>query len=814
MYKPLLLLLTVLISLQAYAATISGTITQKNGTVLPFSSVLVKGTTEGVSANGKGQYHLNLLPGEYLLVCQYIGYRSQEKKIRVGRADQVVDFELEPQQYNLNEVVVTSGGEDPSYAIIRKAIATREEHRREIKSFQCEVYLKGQLQMRDYPNRVMGKKVDFNDGDTSKRKMVFLSEVVARYSVSDKGQEKIEVTSSKVSGRSNSFGFSDPQIVSLYDNHIAVGEELNPRGFLSPIAAGALNFYRYKLEGSFYENDKLINRIRVIPRREYEPVFSGYINIVEDEWRIQSVDLYLLKKQQMQLLDTVRLQQLYVPYKNLWVIKNQVIYPSGKILGFDFFGNFVQVYDKFDMNPTFPQKFFDHVTYKFNDSATKKTMAYWDSIRPVPLLTEEVRDYRKKDSLEQLRQDPRYLDSLDRKRNKFQPLGMLLGGQTFSYSQKKISWGYSSPLSGLGYNTVEGAVITVTGHYRKRYEGRRVLSMNPELRYGITNRHFNPSLSVTHQYGKKYLQSLSFGGGRKVFQFNNAEPLPEAWNTPYTLLRQQNYLKIYEAEHLHIGYSAGIGNGVNASFGFQYQNRHPLDNLPDIASWNKYPTRQITPNYPTEILAAQMQPNVSSVFTAGITWRPGSDYIEMPDRKINIGSRYPVITASISQGIRGLFGSDADFTRWRISISDDIDMKLAGKFNYSLGFGGFLSASKVFLPDYQHYLGNQLAAARNNLTTFQLAPYYRYSNTARFNMAAHGEYHLNGLLSNKIPGFRKLNCFFVVGAHALHIDKGLQYAETSFGIENIFKILRVDFVQGFESTGGRPSGFRVGIRLN
>lgn len=813
MSKPLLLLFIAIISLQANAATISGTITQKDGTVLPFSSILVKGTTQGVSANGKGQYQLQLNPGEYTLVCQYIGYQSKEKKIQVGRTDIVVDFELEPQQYSLNEVVVKNTGEDPAYAIIRKAIETREEHRKELKSFQCEVYLKGQLQMRDYPDRILGKKVDFNDGDTSKRKMVFLSEAVARYSVSADGKEKIEVTSSKVSGRSNSFGFSDPQIVSFYNNNIEVGEELNPRGFISPIASGALNYYKYKLEGSFYENNRLINRIKVTPRREYEPLFSGYINIIEDEWRIQGVDLYLLKKQQMQLLDTVRLQQLYVPYKNTWVIKNQVIYPSGKILGFDFFGNFVQVYDKFDMQPVFSKKFFDHVTYKYNDSATKKSMAYWDSIRPLPLLQEEVKDYRKKDSLEQLRNDPHYLDSVDRKRNRFQPGSLLFGGQNFGYTAKKINWGYTSAASGLKYNTVEGAVVELKGYYSKRYEGRKALFINPEFRYGITNTHFNPSLTATYQFGKKYIQTFSIGGGRKVFQYNNADPVNDTWNSFHTLMRQENYLKIYEAYHLRLIYGTGIGNGLNMSLGFQYQDRHPLDNLPDIASWNKHPKQAITPNYPSDVLAAQMQANKSSVLTATLTWRPGADYIEMPDRKINIGSKYPVITASISQGIRGLLGSDADFTRWRISVNDDIDMKLAGKFNYTIGFGGFLNTNKVFLPDYQQYLGNQMFVITHNLSSFLLMPYYKYSNISRFNIAAHGEYHLNGLLSNKIPLFKKLNCFFVVGAHALHIDNGLQYAEASFGIENIFKVLRIDFVQGFESTGGRPSGFRLGVPI-
>ncbi len=815
MRKLFLFLLSLVAAMAVEAATISGTIKEKNGNFLAFSSILVKGTTQGVSANSKGVYAISLEPGEYVLVCQYIGHKTLEKKIRVSKSDIQLDFELEQQQYNLKDVVVQSGGEDPAYAIIRKAIEKREEHLKEIKAFQCEVYLKGQIQLRNFPNTFFGRKIDFEDGDSSKRKMIFLSESIARYSVEEPRKQKIEVLSTKVSGRSNSFGFSDPQIISFYENNISVGENLNPRGYVSPIASGALNFYKYKFEGTFYENGKEISRIKIIPRRKYEPVFSGYIHIIENEWRIQSVDLVLYKEQQMQLLDTLKIQQIYVPSGNVWVIKNQVIYPSGIFLGFDFFGSFVQVYDKFDMNPKFKPKFFDHTLLKFLDSSNKKPMAYWDSIRPLPLLTEEVRDYRKKDSLEQARKDPRYLDSLDRKRNKFRLSGLLFTGQNFSKRSKRANIHIAALLSTLNDNTVEGGAVNFTASYRRRLdstlEGRKSFFINPEIRYGFANKHLNPSVTVGYNFGKKYIHSLSFSGGRKVYEFNNAGSISERINSISTLYYKANYLKIYEADYFRMGYGTGLGNGFSINTAFQFQNRMPMANLADPVNWRNPKNREFTANYPVELTNTQMVPNKASTVTVGLTWLPGADYIEFPDRKVNIGSDYPTITASVTKGFKGLFGSDVDYTKWRISINDDLDLKLAGTFKYRFTFGGFFDASKVFIPDYQHYLGNQTLFASQELNSFQLAPYYKYSNTAKFQGTAHVEYHLNGLLSNKIPGFKKLNWFFVGGANALHINKGANYYEFFGGIENILKVVRIDFVQGFEEGGGRPSGFRLTI---
>jgi hypothetical protein len=392
-----------------------------------------------------------------------------EKKITHSKDNKVIDFVLNPLQYRLAQVEVTSKGEDPAYAIIRKAIASRKQHLQELNSYQCEVYVKGQLQLRKYPKRLFGQKVDFEDGDSSQRKMIYLSESVTRLSVDSNGKSKVEVISTKVSGSSSGFGFNTPQKISFYNNNIQIGEGLNPRGFISPLSGSALSYYRYRFEGTFFENGIEINRIKVTPKRAYEPLFTGYITITEGDWYIHSADLFLLKKQQMQLLDTLRITQQFVPARSTWVIKNQVLYPSGKVLGFDFFGNFLEVYDQFNLAPRFEKKFFNNTVIKFYDSSNKKSAAYWDSIRPVPLMVEEVKDYSKKDSLEQVKKQPAYLDSIDKKRNRFTLGNLLLSGKTFSRQKTKESLSIDPLFTSFDYNTVEGVVFKYSPSYSKAW---------------------------------------------------------------------------------------------------------------------------------------------------------------------------------------------------------------------------------------------------------------------------------------------------------------------------------------------------------
>ena len=71
-----------LFSLDGFSTEVSGTIRSAiNNDPLPFSSVLVKGSTKGASANNNGFYTISLDPGNYVLVFQYIGYQTVEQKI-------------------------------------------------------------------------------------------------------------------------------------------------------------------------------------------------------------------------------------------------------------------------------------------------------------------------------------------------------------------------------------------------------------------------------------------------------------------------------------------------------------------------------------------------------------------------------------------------------------------------------------------------------------------------------------------------------------------------------------------------------------
>ncbi len=804
----------------SFSQRVSGLVTDKEGKPVAYASVFIKGTSKGTNANAEGRYFIDLSPGEYTLVCQHINYKKEEKVVVCGLDDITLNFVLQPQEIILTEVIIKAG-EDPAYEIIRNTIKKRKYHQEQLNKFQCEVYTKGQLRIRDYPDRIFGRKIDFLDGDSSKQKILYLSETISLYSVDKPDKERIEVISSKVSGDRDAYGLSAPRFFSFYDNNIFIGNDLNPvnnlnpRGFISPIADNALYYYRYKYEGEFEEDGRTVSRIQVIPRRRYEPLFKGYINIVEDEWRIHSVQLNLTKESQMQFIDSLLVEQLYRPYKDdIWVISSQVLYPEVKILGIDAHGSFVNIYTNFETDVYFSKKHFDQTLLKYFKGSNQKTQDYWESARPIPLQEDEKLDYQVKDSLEHMRGDPRYLDSLEKIRNKVNLFGAMMFEQNFVTTKKRTSLSFRPITEQIGFTPAEGLVVNTGIVWTKRLDksaySRRSISFAPVLRYGFANKHFNPHLTVRYEYGKRNAQSIAISGGKRVFQFNNYSPIGPRGNTLSCLLGKENRMKTYEAYYFRGSFVQSIGGGFTWTAAFQYQDRLPIDNVTNY-SWFKRDL-EYTPNYPNEIVNDNITRHKVFMTLLRLNWQPGIRYVELPEQRINMGSKYPVFSLEFVQGHNGFLGSDADFSKWKFSIKDDINLRLKGQFSYRLGVGGFFNNRHVQLPDYQHFNGNISSFATERLNSFQLLPLYQFSNTAKFYSLLHAEHNFNGLLTNKVPGLKKLNLYLVLGANAFYIDRNTNYFEYFFGFDNILKQFRVDFVQSYQNGKRWMFDFRIGFR--
>jgi hypothetical protein len=199
------------------------------------------------------------------------------------------------------------------------------------------------------------------------------------------------------------------------------------------------------------------------------------------------------------------------------------------------------------------------------------------------------------------------------------------------------------------------------------------------------------------------------------------------------------------------------------------------------------------------------------IAAADLQFKPGQRYIEFPDNKIAIGSKYPTLSLSYRKGIPDIFGSDVDYDKWQFSVWDNLNLKLRGEFKYRFSIGGFFNTRKLFIQDYQHFNGNQTFYASPYLNSFQIAPYYANSTTAAFYAVGHVEHHFNGMITNKIPLLRNLQWNLVAGSNAFYVNRNNNYVELFGGLENILKIFRVDVVASYLNGKTGQVGVRIGL---
>lgn len=804
----------------SFAGKISGVITDDKGNPLPYANISIKGTSRGTTANSSGKYSITLNPGEYTLVCQYVGYGRSEKTVTIGAEDKIVDFRLSIQALTLGEVIVKKG-EDPAYEIIRQAIKKRDYYNNQVDSFSVNVYIKGLLRSGGLPKRAFGIKLDRDDDDgldSLGKGILFLSESVTRVDYAKPGKIKLHVISSRESG--GGYGLSFPFFINFYQNNVSVFDNnLNPRGFISPIAEGALNYYKYRYEGSFVEDGVMINTIKVIPRRKNEPLFTGTIQIAEDSWRIYSIDLVTTRDNQLELLDTLHITQLHAPVnESVWKTKNQLLSFAFGQFGFHITGNFVNVYSDYNIDPGFEKKHFGRTIMKYDTAFNKKDSTYWNNTRPVALENDEKRDFVFKDSLTKARRDTvrtkAYLDSLRKHQKPVSVKGILWSGQSYNFYGKKttVSWRLQPLASQLEYNTVEGISLKVkqTFNYSKQ-KGKTNYQLDWLTRYGFSNTHLNSYGELTISPKKYWFRNLYYkvSGGKRLSQFNQDNPINSLTNSVYTLFWKKNYIKLYENWFGRFEYNNKLESGLRINMHLTYENRLPVENTTDFSFFHKGDS--ILPNHPYELAGIPFNHHQALVTGIKLSWQPGQHYIEFPNRKEPIGSNAPVLTFEYTKGIHKLLGSDVDYDKWQFSVADNNNFKMGGEFKYRIGAGGFLNSKNVAIPDLRHFNGNQTFYNIKYLNSFQLAPYYRYSNAEKFYAFGHAEHHFNGLLTNKIPVLNKLKWNLVIGGNAFYVNTRNYYAEAFAGLENVLKIFRVDFVNAYQPGLGNKFGVRIGF---
>ena len=802
--KPTFTLLITIFTFFQLSAQIQGTITNSKNKPIPSVSIYFENTYNGTTSNDQGLYELDIpSKGKHTLVFQYLGYETIKKKIDINNNLIKLDIHLKEENIQLNEVTINSK-ENPANRIIRNAIDNRKENLNKVKFYTSDFYSKGIFRIKNAPKKIFGQEVgDLGGGlDSTRSGVVYLSETVSKISFKQPNLFKEKIIASKVSGNSNGFSYNKASEVdfNFYKNTIDIDNKV-----ISPIATYAFNYYKYKLIGSFYEGEHLINKIEVTPKRRTDNAFTGTIYIVEDDWAIYGLDLTVSGKQMGQpMIDKLNLKQnySYSEETSFWPILSQQIYFKFGMLGINVDGQFTTAYSNYNFNPNFKEKEFNNEILSFVENSNKKDSVFWSSTRPVILTAEETSDYKIKDSIQILKKTKKYLDSIDRKNNKFKIAAILLG-YSYRNSHKKSYLNFSSILLGTSFNTVQGWAPTLKGsYYISNKDKGSSLSISSKLNYGLSEKKLRAEGRISYLFNSISKPYLTISGGQKITQFNEQEPISSLLNSVSTLFFENNFAKFYDKTFATISFSNEIVNGIRVSGSLGYEKRNPLINNTDYVLRNDKKKIYSSNDPLNESNNAIPSFEEHTVGTLGLatTIRFDQKYISHPNRKINTySSKYPTLNLFYNQNF-GSSKSSYKFSEIAAQIKQSFNIDNKGRFNYNMKAGTFFNADDISFVDYKHFNGNQthVNTSYTYTNSFNLMPYYNFSTNKSY-AELHAEHNFKGYLLNKIPLINKLGFELVVGANSLITKDKKPYSEFSIGLNNIgigkLRFLRLDYVK-------------------
>ena len=139
---------------QTDAQVLKGKILDKSGLPVQYATVYIQELKQGTTSNTRGDYEIRLLPGNYMVIFQSLGYEPVFESINISDTVLVRNITLPEQIYEIPEVRISPSGEDPALSIMRKVIGLAPYYLNYINYYKAEVYLKGNLLIKRIPKLI------------------------------------------------------------------------------------------------------------------------------------------------------------------------------------------------------------------------------------------------------------------------------------------------------------------------------------------------------------------------------------------------------------------------------------------------------------------------------------------------------------------------------------------------------------------------------------------------------------------------------------------------------------------------------------
>lgn len=785
--KRRLTLFFILFSLCLKAQIISGFVRNEAGAIIPFASVFLLNSSKGTLSNSKGYYQIKINNESDTLLFSAIGFN--EKKIVIKEISSTnLDVKLS-QEVNKVSTVVIKNDENFALEIIKKVIKNKSKYASSIKSFKAKSYVKVSLEEEnpfepkkknklnfiehystirfEYPNKWMVEKLGVKDLLKKEKEKKTLNFRIGRPSMRVKKREIINpyIFFSNISD--GNFNF--------YTNTISI-PVLGETPLISPIGNMALISYNYQYDGSFYEKEQLVHKIKVIPRRRNDALFTGIIYINDKHFNIAALELSL-PSSALHHLKSFKIYQNYIKYDSVYVLDRQEFFYKVNKSKSNLHGSVYNKFTNYEINIEHPKNTFSNLVRITLDSAYTRDTAYWNKVRTIPLKKEEKEFVHIADSIAAFEKSPDYLNRLDSINNRITILDILLRGIDHYNRKKGIKWIIDPLLTQMRFAGVGGYRHAIGGNIIKTFKNNNELDVYAKADYGFENKDLLINGRISFMYLPKRFAQFRIAGGSKYQMLTYDQNIA-------AIFSRSNYVR---NDFLEIGHEHELINGLDLSIILKYMQRNSIDDL-NTAGWSD------------DLFGDDNVPRTFESYNefnlkANIAYTPFLKYAIESNKKVIIGSKWPMFHLKWQQGIPGVFSSKINFQQLKIGVTQNIKWNVFGTGNYALWAGKYLQNKIIEYPNMTFFRGTDKYFFSHPIRTFQLL-----GNTLtaldEF-VEFHYIHHFNGMLIKKIPLIHKSRLETVAGGGILFINDGnFKYSELYSGLEFPFRLWDTKFKIG------------------
>lgn len=760
-----------------------------------FASVYFARSPLGKTTDSAGRFSfvINNFKDDTLKVS-FIGFEIYQ--LPISRLQNNQDLNIQLERGTAKGEVVIKAKWNRGLFLWKKIMSKKKQYNRyDLNNFSYEAYNKLEIDIKNF-NADKAKKnfilknfsFIFDNMDSTSEAAPFLPAYLIE-SLSDYAYQKNpkkfyeNIKASQTKGFNNE-SFSKllgvmNQNVSIYSNFVNVMD----KDFISPFNDNADAYYIFTVPDTQVVNGGKQYHFVFRPKRPGQNTFEGDAWVTEKTFQIRRISMYLGKDANINFIDRISVFQEYLPLNDSVIFLNRdKFFADFRVLGknsLTLIGRKTTSYKDILINN-------DSLTTAFKDqrieelvktekAVVKNSDSAWANLRHDSLSKNEKAIYTTIDKLMEMPKFKKLQTNLKFLFGGYRNVGKFEIGPWFNW---------------ISADTIQGTRFRFDlGTNKKLFKD---VYLHGYLAYGLRDRRFKGQAEaywLIKRAPNRMRLHVSYqndidNGISQVGEVSQDNIFSLAIRKP------RNYRKFINVKDIRLDAFSDLGKGFSAELFVSHRQYTPLLNLPPLSSFT----------------VSSGTPLTNFEVALKLRFAYLEKFLETDYNRYSLGTKYPIVEAMFSKGFAGVFNSAYNYTKYSLLIKDMMKISPYGTLYYRI-YGGKINGAMPF-TNLENHPGNDLFYY--NPFAFNLMNRFEYLSDkyAGINM----EHNIGSGLFRFIPLTRKLkwrqfytaktlwgslspeNIAINNKAGTFKTLNGKTYVEVGTGIDNIFKVFRLDFV--------------------